>query len=111
MAGSRAIVALLKDGLRLVVTHGNGPQVGAALLDLYTIIRERRTLDGLTIAMIGELDVGRTARPLFSTGNERIVRAHGSHHDVIGLAAGAGCAPCWSERRSHEYAGWNQRFH
>jgi carbamate kinase len=29
---SRAIVTLLKDGLRLVVTHGNGPQVGAALL-------------------------------------------------------------------------------
>ncbi len=35
-----------------------------ALLDLYTIFRERRTLDGLTIAMIGELDVGRTARSL-----------------------------------------------
>jgi len=27
-----AIVALLRDGFRLVVTHGNGPQVGAALL-------------------------------------------------------------------------------
>jgi len=35
-----------------------------ALLDLYTIFRERRTLDGLTIAMIGELDRGRTARSL-----------------------------------------------
>jgi len=29
---SRAIVALIRDGLRIVVTHGNGPQVGAALL-------------------------------------------------------------------------------
>ncbi len=29
---SRAIVKLLRDGLRVVVTHGNGPQVGAALL-------------------------------------------------------------------------------
>ncbi len=27
-----AIVALLRDGYRIVVTHGNGPQVGAALL-------------------------------------------------------------------------------
>lgn len=35
-----------------------------ALLDLYTIFRERRTLDGLTIAMVGELDRGRTARSL-----------------------------------------------
>ncbi len=35
-----------------------------ALLDLYTIVRERGSLDGLTIAMIGELDCGRTARSL-----------------------------------------------
>jgi aspartate carbamoyltransferase catalytic subunit len=44
---------------------GNGGQHPTqALLDLYTIFRERRTLDGLTIAMIGELDRGRTARSL-----------------------------------------------
>ncbi|MFW5878586.1 MAG: aspartate carbamoyltransferase, partial [Myxococcota bacterium] len=35
-----------------------------ALLDLYTIKRERGSLDGLTIAMIGELDQGRTVRSL-----------------------------------------------
>jgi carbamate kinase len=29
---ARAIVRLIEDGFRLVVTHGNGPQVGAALL-------------------------------------------------------------------------------
>ncbi|NWG13871.1 MAG: aspartate carbamoyltransferase [Acidobacteria bacterium] len=44
---------------------GNGGQHPTqALLDLYTIFRERRSLDGLTIAMIGELDIGRTARSL-----------------------------------------------
>lgn len=35
-----------------------------ALLDLYTIFRARRTLDGLSIAMVGELDRGRTVRSL-----------------------------------------------
>ena len=35
-----------------------------ALLDLYTIFRERRMLDGLTIALVGELDRGRTVRSL-----------------------------------------------
>jgi len=35
-----------------------------ALLDLYTIFRERRTLEGLSIAMVGELDQGRTVRSL-----------------------------------------------
>ncbi|MGE5361218.1 MAG: carbamate kinase, partial [Bacteroidales bacterium] len=29
---AQAIVSLIRDGLRVVVTHGNGPQVGAALL-------------------------------------------------------------------------------
>ncbi len=29
---ARAIVALIRDGLHVVITHGNGPQVGAALL-------------------------------------------------------------------------------
>jgi aspartate carbamoyltransferase catalytic subunit len=43
---------------------GNGGQHPTqALLDLYTIYRER-PLDGLSIAMIGELDKGRTARSL-----------------------------------------------
>ncbi len=29
---ARAVVALMREGLHVVVTHGNGPQVGAALL-------------------------------------------------------------------------------
>jgi len=35
-----------------------------ALLDLYTIFRERKSIEGLSIAMIGELDRGRTVRSL-----------------------------------------------
>ncbi len=31
-ATARAIVHMVKDGWRIVITHGNGPQVGAALL-------------------------------------------------------------------------------
>ncbi|MFY9645261.1 MAG: aspartate carbamoyltransferase [Terriglobales bacterium] len=43
---------------------GNGGQHPTqALLDLYTIYRQR-PLDGLSVAMIGELDRGRTARSL-----------------------------------------------
>jgi len=42
----------------------SGQHPTQALLDLYTIYRERRTLDGLTIAIVGELDGGRTARSL-----------------------------------------------
>jgi aspartate carbamoyltransferase catalytic subunit len=43
---------------------GNGGQHPTqALLDLYTIYRER-PLDGLSVALIGELDRGRTARSL-----------------------------------------------
>jgi aspartate carbamoyltransferase catalytic subunit len=35
-----------------------------ALLDLYTIYDECKTLDGLSVALIGALDTGRTARSL-----------------------------------------------
>ncbi len=43
---------------------GNGGQHPTqALLDLYTIYRER-PLDGLSVAFVGELDMGRTARSL-----------------------------------------------
>jgi aspartate carbamoyltransferase catalytic subunit len=42
----------------------SGQHPTQALLDLYTIYRERRSLDGLTIAIVGELDGGRTARSL-----------------------------------------------
>jgi aspartate carbamoyltransferase catalytic subunit len=44
---------------------GNGGQHPTqALLDLYTIWRDRGSLEGLSIAMVGELDRGRTVRSL-----------------------------------------------
>jgi aspartate carbamoyltransferase catalytic subunit len=42
----------------------DGQHPTQALLDLYTIHRERRALDGLSIAIVGELDEGRTVRSL-----------------------------------------------
>ncbi len=43
---------------------GGGQHPTQALLDLYTIHRERRSLEGLSIAIVGELDRGRTTRSL-----------------------------------------------
>ena len=43
---------------------GGGQHPTQALLDLYTIYNECNTLDGLSVAMIGALDTGRTVRSL-----------------------------------------------
>ena len=43
---------------------GGGQHPSQGLLDLYTIYRKRRSLDGLRIAIVGELDRGRTVRSL-----------------------------------------------
>ena len=54
-ATSRAIAALVADGWRLLVTHGNGPQVGAAL------VRSERAADEvypLTLNMCGAATQG-----------------------------------------------------
>lgn len=49
-----------------VVNAGDGPgeHPTQALLDLYTIMRERGTIDGLTITMCGDLKYGRTIHSL-----------------------------------------------
>lgn len=58
-AAAVSVVPIINAG------DGNGGQHPTqALLDLYTIHRARGSLDGLTIAMIGELDRGRTVRSL-----------------------------------------------
>jgi aspartate carbamoyltransferase len=43
---------------------GTGEHPTQALLDLYTIDREKGTLDGLTVAMVGDLKNGRTVHSL-----------------------------------------------
>lgn len=43
---------------------GTGEHPSQALLDLFTIERERGTLDGLTVAMVGDLKNGRTVHSL-----------------------------------------------
>jgi aspartate carbamoyltransferase catalytic subunit len=64
-AGGAARAAAVSPVPVINAGDGNGGQHPTqALLDLYTIHRSRGTLDGLTIAMIGELDRGRTVRSL-----------------------------------------------
>lgn len=63
-AGGAARAAELSPVPVINAGDGEGGQHPTqALLDLYTIYRER-TLDGLSVAIIGELDKGRTARSL-----------------------------------------------
>ncbi len=64
-AGGAARAAAVSPVPVINAGDGNGGQHPTqALLDLYTIHRARGTLDGLTIAMVGELDRGRTVRSL-----------------------------------------------
>lgn len=48
------------------INAGDGPgqHPTQALLDLYTILKERKTLDGIRIAMVGDLKFGRTVHSL-----------------------------------------------
>ena len=63
--GGAARAARVSAATIINAGDGNGGQHPTqALLDLYTIWRERGSLDGLSIAMVGELDRGRTVRSL-----------------------------------------------
>jgi aspartate carbamoyltransferase catalytic subunit len=64
MGGAARAAAVSKAPVINAGDGSGGQHPTQALLDLYTIFRERRTLDGLSIAMVGELDRGRTARSL-----------------------------------------------
>jgi aspartate carbamoyltransferase catalytic subunit len=64
MGGAARAAAVSKVPIINAGDGSGGQHPTQALLDLYTIFRERHSLDGLTIAMVGELDRGRTARSL-----------------------------------------------
>lgn len=64
MGGAARAASVSKVPIINAGDGSGGQHPTQALLDLYTIFRERRSLDGLTIAMVGELDRGRTARSL-----------------------------------------------
>ncbi len=63
-AGGAARAAEVAEVPVINAGETGGQHPTQALLDLYTIFRERRGLDGVTIGIIGELDRGRTARSL-----------------------------------------------
>lgn len=64
MGGAARAASVSKVPIINAGDGSGGQHPTQALLDLYTIFRERRTLDGLTIAMVGDLDRGRTVRSL-----------------------------------------------
>jgi aspartate carbamoyltransferase catalytic subunit len=58
---------LMADAVKIPVINGGdgaGQHPTQALLDLYTIQKERGTLEGLKIAMVGDLKYGRTVHSL-----------------------------------------------
>ena len=73
-----AIVELLRDGLNLVVTHGNGPQVGAALL------RSERASDQVYAQMLDVCDASTQGEIgyLLSQSLQNELAASGLRHPV-----------------------------
>jgi aspartate carbamoyltransferase catalytic subunit len=58
---------LMADAVSIPVINGgdgSGQHPTQALLDLYTIQKEKGTLEGLTVAMVGDLKYGRTVHSL-----------------------------------------------
>jgi carbamate kinase len=76
-----AIAGLVQDGYRLVITHGNGPQVGADLL------RSERAADqvpGLTLDVCGAATQGEIGYLLCQGLNDELA-ARGLHVPVVSL--------------------------
>ncbi|MFH0988647.1 MAG: aspartate carbamoyltransferase [bacterium] len=62
--GAQRAAAVSKVPIINAGDGGGGQHPTQALLDLYTIYNECKTLNGLSVALIGALDTGRTARSL-----------------------------------------------
>ncbi len=62
--GGAAVAAAAADAPVINAGDGAGEHPTQALLDLYTIRREAGRLDGLTVAMVGDLKFGRTVHSL-----------------------------------------------
>ena len=63
-AGSSERASLISDVPIINAGDGTGQHPTQALLDLYTIKKELKKTDGITIAMVGDLKHGRTIRSL-----------------------------------------------
>ena len=78
---AKAILGLIRDGWRLVITHGNGPQVGAALL------RSERGSDQVpahTLDVCGACTQGEIGYLLSQALNDELAEA-GLHVPVVGI--------------------------
>ena len=64
MTGGAKLVADAVDIPVINGGDGSGQHPTQALLDLYTIQKEKGTLEGLTVAMVGDLKYGRTVHSL-----------------------------------------------
>jgi len=78
---ARAIVQLIRDGLHVVVTHGNGPQVGAALL------RSERAADQVYAQPLDVCDAATQGEIgyLLQQSLHNELFAAGLHHPVVTL--------------------------
>jgi carbamate kinase len=68
-----AIVSLIREGWRLVITHGNGPQVGAQLLRSEAAVEQ---LPGETLDMCGAATQGEIGYLLSHALREELAKAH-----------------------------------
>ncbi|MEZ4670050.1 MAG: aspartate carbamoyltransferase [Anaerolineae bacterium] len=85
--GSAALAARYAHEPIINAGDGIGEHPTQALLDLFTILRERGRLDGLTITMLGDLKYGRTVHSLARLASLFDVRIHYVSPDSLRMPA------------------------